>query len=106
MRYVWLLIFLIFVAIIGVFAFENSDPVPINYLDQSLSVQSDTKQEKSAICGRQRSATRWRLFSSFPSGRISKTVSFAVYFQLARSILTTAAPRWVTSRRGPCSPGR
>ena len=40
MRYVWFLIFLIFVAIIGVFAFENSDPVPINYLDQSLSVQS------------------------------------------------------------------
>ena len=40
MRYVWLLIFLIFVTIIGVFAFENSDPVPINYLDQSLSVQS------------------------------------------------------------------
>ena len=40
MRYVWLLIFLILLAIIGVFAFENSDPVPINYLDQSLSVQS------------------------------------------------------------------
>jgi putative membrane protein len=40
MRYVWFLIFLIFVAIIGVFAFENSDPVPINYLDQSLSVRS------------------------------------------------------------------
>jgi lipopolysaccharide assembly protein A len=40
MRYFWFLIFLIFVAIIGVFAFENSDPVPINYLDQSLSVQS------------------------------------------------------------------
>ena len=40
MRYLWFLIFLIFVAIIGVFAFENSDPVAINYLDQSLSVQS------------------------------------------------------------------
>ena len=40
MRFIWFLIFLIFVAIIGVFAFENSDPVAINYLDQSLSVQS------------------------------------------------------------------
>ena len=40
MRYVWFLIFVIFVAIIGVFAFENSEPVAINYLDQSLSVQS------------------------------------------------------------------
>ena len=40
MRYVWFLIFLIFVAIIGVFAFENSDSVAINYLDQNLSVQS------------------------------------------------------------------
>lgn len=40
MRYVWFLIFLLFVAIIGVFAFENSDLVPINYLDQSLSVQT------------------------------------------------------------------
>jgi uncharacterized integral membrane protein len=40
MRFIWFLIFLIIVAIIGVFAFENSDPVAINYLDQSLSVQS------------------------------------------------------------------
>ena len=40
MRFIWFLIFLIFVAIIGVFVFENSDPVAINYLDQSLSVQS------------------------------------------------------------------
>jgi lipopolysaccharide assembly protein A len=40
MRYVWFLIFLVFVAIIGVFAFVNSDPVAINYLDQSFSVQS------------------------------------------------------------------
>lgn len=40
MRFVWFLIFLIFVAIIGIFAFENSDPVAINYLDQTLSVQS------------------------------------------------------------------
>jgi uncharacterized membrane protein YciS (DUF1049 family) len=40
MRYLWLLLFLIIVAIIGVFAFENNDPVAINYLDQSLSVQS------------------------------------------------------------------
>lgn len=40
MRYVWLFIFLIFVAIVGLFAVENSDPVAINYLDQSLSVQS------------------------------------------------------------------
>jgi len=40
MRYIWFLVFLIFVAIIGVFAFENSDPVAINYLDQNLSVQS------------------------------------------------------------------
>ena len=40
MRYIWFLIFLIFVAILGVFAFENSGPVAINYLDQSLTVQS------------------------------------------------------------------
>ena len=40
MRYIWFLIFLIIVAIIGVFAFENNDPVAINYLDQSFSVQS------------------------------------------------------------------
>ena len=40
MRFVWFLIFLIFVAIIGFFAFENSDPVAINYPDQSLSIQS------------------------------------------------------------------
>ena len=40
MRYIWFLIFLCFVAIIGVFAYENNDPVAINYLDQSLSVQS------------------------------------------------------------------
>jgi len=40
MRYVWFLIFLIMVAIIGVFAYENNEHVAINYLDQSLSVQS------------------------------------------------------------------
>jgi uncharacterized integral membrane protein len=40
MRYVWLLLFLIIVALIGVFAYENNDPVAINYLDQTLSVQS------------------------------------------------------------------
>jgi lipopolysaccharide assembly protein A len=40
MRYVWFLIFVIILAIIGVFAFENNNPVAINYLDQSLSVQS------------------------------------------------------------------
>jgi uncharacterized integral membrane protein len=40
MRFVWFLIFLIFVAIIGVFAYENNERVAINYLDQSLSVQS------------------------------------------------------------------
>lgn len=40
MRFVWFLLFLIFVTIVGVFAFENSEPVAINYLDQSLSVQS------------------------------------------------------------------
>jgi uncharacterized integral membrane protein len=40
MRYVWLLLFVIIVAIICVFAYENNDPVAINYLDGSLSVQS------------------------------------------------------------------
>lgn len=40
MRFIWFVIFLIFAAIIGVFAFENNEPVPINYLDQSLSVQT------------------------------------------------------------------
>ena len=40
MRYVWLLIFLIMVAIVSVFAYENNDRVAISYLDQSLSVQS------------------------------------------------------------------
>jgi putative membrane protein len=40
MRYFWFLIFLIIVAIIGVFAYENNERVAINYLDQSLSVQS------------------------------------------------------------------
>ncbi len=40
MRFIWFLMFLIFVAIVGVFAFENSDQVPINYLDQNLAVQS------------------------------------------------------------------
>ena len=40
MRFFWFLIFLIFVAIIGGFAFENSDPVAINYLDQTLTIQS------------------------------------------------------------------
>lgn len=40
MRFIWFLIFLIFVAIIGVFAFDNSDPVTINYRDRTLSVQS------------------------------------------------------------------
>lgn len=46
----------------------------------------DTGQEKSAICRRQGSATRGRLFSSFPSGRISKTVSFTVYFHSGTAI--------------------
>ena len=40
MRFIWFVIFLIFVAIIGVFAFENSESIPINYRDQSLSVQT------------------------------------------------------------------
>ena len=40
MRFIWFAVFLILVVIIGVFAFENSEPIPINYLDQSLSVQS------------------------------------------------------------------
>jgi lipopolysaccharide assembly protein A len=40
MRFIWFVIFLIFVAIIGVFAFENSEPTPINYRDQNLSVQT------------------------------------------------------------------
>jgi hypothetical protein len=58
---------------------------------------SDTGRKKSAVCGRQGSATRGRLFSWCPSGRISKTVSLLVYFQLARSILTTLEPARVTS---------
>ena len=40
MRFIWFVVFLIFVAIIGIFAFENSEPIPINYRDQSLSVQT------------------------------------------------------------------
>ena len=40
MRFIWFVIFLILVAIIGVFAYENSERVPINYLDQNLTVQS------------------------------------------------------------------
>ena len=40
MRIVWFLIFLVIVAIIGVFAYVNNELVAINYLDQSLSVQS------------------------------------------------------------------
>jgi putative membrane protein len=40
MRYIWFLIFLFFVVVIGVFAFYNSEPVAINYVDLDLSVQS------------------------------------------------------------------
>jgi hypothetical protein len=54
----------------------------------------DTEQKKSANFERLGSATRGLLFPSFPSGRISKTVSFSVYFQFARSILTPREPAW------------
>jgi uncharacterized integral membrane protein len=40
MRFIWFVIFLILVGIIGVFAYENSEPVPITYLDQGLTVKS------------------------------------------------------------------
>ena len=40
MRFLWFLLFLIFVAIIGVFAYLNSDDAAINYPDQSFSIQS------------------------------------------------------------------
>lgn len=40
MRYIWLLIFLITVAIVGIFAYENNEPVAINYWDRNLAVES------------------------------------------------------------------
>ena len=40
MRYIWFLVFLIFAAIVSVFAYQNNDPVAINFLDQNLTVQS------------------------------------------------------------------
>jgi len=40
MRIIWFLIFVILVAVIGVFAFHNSELVAVNYLDHTLSVQS------------------------------------------------------------------
>lgn len=40
MRVFWFLIFLVFLVIVNIFAFENSESVAINYLDQSMSVQS------------------------------------------------------------------
>ena len=40
MRVIWFLIFLVLVAIIVVFAFQNSDSIAINYPDQSFAIQS------------------------------------------------------------------
>ena len=40
MRWIWLVVFVLIVAVIATFAVINSDRVPIKYLDEHFAVQS------------------------------------------------------------------